>query len=147
MKNSRIISAALLFTAVSALAEGDPARGKALTGACVACHQEDGNGRDNGASADAWPRLAGMNAEYLAAQLAAYKKGERRAPSMKPFSMMLDDAKAADIAAITAVRPAFRDIFFTTKTGTTIASVPGFDTNQSFINKFHIFPMGSCVID
>ena len=92
MKNSQIISAALLFTAVSALAEGDPARGKALTGACVACHQEDGNGRDNGASADAWPRLAGMNAEYLAAQLAAYKKGERRAPSMKPFSMMLDDA-------------------------------------------------------
>ena len=48
MKNSRIISAALLFTAVSALAEGDPARGKALTGACVACHQEDGNGRDYG---------------------------------------------------------------------------------------------------
>ena len=40
MKNSLIISAALLFTAVSALAEGDPARGKALTGACVACHQE-----------------------------------------------------------------------------------------------------------
>ena len=99
MKNSRIISAALLFTAVTALAEGDPARGKALTGACVACHQEDGNGRDNGASADAWPRLAGMNAEYLATQLAAYKKGERRAPSMKPFSMMLDDSKAADIAA------------------------------------------------
>ena len=105
MKNSQIISAALLFTAVSALAEGDPARGKALTGACVACHQEDGNGRDNGASADAWPRLAGMNAEYLAAQLAAYKKGERRAPSMKPFSMMLDDAKAADIAAYYASLP------------------------------------------
>ena len=72
MKNSRIISAALLFTAVSALAEGDPARGKALTGACVACHQEDGNGR---------------------------------APSMKPFSMMLDDAKAADIAAYYASLP------------------------------------------
>ena len=46
MKNSRIISAALLFTAVSALAEGDPARGKALTGACVACHQEDGKAAD-----------------------------------------------------------------------------------------------------
>ena len=24
--------------------------------ACVACHQEDGNGRDNGAGADSWPR-------------------------------------------------------------------------------------------
>ena len=105
MKNSRIISAALLFTAVSALAEGDPARGKALTGACVACHQEDGNGRDNGASADAWPRLAGMNAEYLAAQLAAYKKGERRAASMKTFAMMLDEGKAADIAAYYAALP------------------------------------------
>ena len=105
MKNSRIISAALLFTAVSAFAEGDPARGKALTGACVACHQEDGNGRDNGASADAWPRLAGMNAEYLAAQLAAYKKGERRAASMKTFAMMLDEGKAADIAAYYAALP------------------------------------------
>ena len=105
MKNSRIISAALLFTAVSALAEGDPARGKVLTGACVACHQEDGNGRDNGASADAWPRLAGMNAEYLTAQLAAYKKGERRAASMKTFAMMLDEGKAADIAAYYAALP------------------------------------------
>ena len=105
MKNSRIISAALLFTAMTALAEGDPARGKALTGACVACHQEDGNGRDNGTSADAWPRLAGLNAEYLAAQLAVYKKGERRAASMKTFAMMLDEGKAADIAAYYAALP------------------------------------------
>ena len=105
MKNSLIISAALLIFPTVALADGDPARGKALTGACTACHQEDGNGRDNGAGADSWPRLAGINADYLAAQLAAYKKGERRAPSMKPFSMMLDDAKAADIAAYYASLP------------------------------------------
>ena len=105
MKNSLIISAALLIFPTVALAEGDPARGKALTGACTACHQEDGSGRDNGTSADAWPRLAGMNADYLAAQLAAYKKGERRAASMKTFAMMLDEGKAADIAAYYAALP------------------------------------------
>ena len=105
MKNSLIISAALLIYPAATLAAGDPARGKTLIGACVACHQEDGNGRDNGTATDAWPRLAGMNAEYLAAQLAAYKKGERRAPSMKPFSMMMDEAKAADIAAYYATLP------------------------------------------
>ena len=105
MKNSLIISAALLIYPAATLAAGDPARSKTLIGACVACHQEDGNGRDNGTATDAWPRLAGMNAEYLAAQLAAYKKGERRAPSMKPFSMMMDEAKAADIAAYYASLP------------------------------------------
>lgn len=105
MKNSLIISAALLIFPTVALAEGDPARGKALTGACTACHQEDGNGRDNGAGADSWPRLAGINADYLAAQLAAYKKGERRAASMKTFAMMLDEGKAADIAAYYAALP------------------------------------------
>ena len=105
MKNSLIISAALLIFPTVALADGDPARGKALTGACTACHQEDGSGRDNGAGADSWPRLAGINADYLAAQLAAYKKGERRAASMKTFAMMLDEGKAADIAAYYAALP------------------------------------------
>ena len=105
MKNSLIISAALLIYPAATLAAGDPARGKTLIGACVACHQEDGNGRDNGTATDAWPRLAGMNAEYLAAQLAAYKKGERRAASMKTFAMMLDEGKAADIAAYYAALP------------------------------------------
>ncbi|WP_298080270.1 c-type cytochrome [uncultured Cardiobacterium sp.] len=105
MKNSLIISAALLIFPTVALADGDPARGKALTGACTACHQEDGNGRDNGAGADSWPRLAGINADYLATQLAAYKKGERRAASMKTFAMMLDEGKAADIAAYYAALP------------------------------------------
>ena len=37
MKNSLIISAALLIYPAATLAAGDPARGKTLIGACVAC--------------------------------------------------------------------------------------------------------------
>ena len=105
MKNSIIIMVVCFAAHVAISAEsGDAARGKALSGACVGCHQEDGNGRDN-ANGEAWPRLAGLNAEYLAAQLAAYKSGERKSASMKTFSRMMDEQKMADIAAYYAALP------------------------------------------
>jgi len=105
MKNSIIIMVVCFAAHVAISAEsGDAARGKALSGACVGCHQEDGNGRDN-ASGEAWPRLAGLDAEYLAAQLAAYKSGERKSASMKTFSRMMDEQKMADIAAYYATLP------------------------------------------
>ena len=105
MKNSIIIMVVCFAAHVAIGAEsGDAARGKALSGACVGCHQADGNGRDN-ASGEAWPRLAGLDAEYLAAQLAAYKSGERKSASMKTFSRMMDEQKMADIAAYYATLP------------------------------------------
>ena len=94
----------LLFCAAAWAAEGDLARGKVQSGACTGCHQADGNGRDNG-SGESWPRLAGLDASYLATQLAAYKSGARKSASMKTFAMMMDDEKMTDIAAYYANLP------------------------------------------
>ena len=46
-------------------------------------------------------------------------------------------ADTAAIAAITAVRPAELDVFFTPETDTTIPPVTGTDFNGGFIDKFH----------
>jgi cytochrome c553 len=45
------------------------------------------------------PMIAGQNAKYIAAALAAYKKGDRKHPSMRAVSDSLSDQDMADIAA------------------------------------------------
>ena len=120
MKNSAPLSLLFLFSAAVWATDGDPARGKAQSGACVGCHQVDGNGRDNGKS-ESWPRLAGLNADYLATQLAAYKSGARKSASMKTFSMMMNEEKMADIAAYYASLPPAAPILATPPDETLLA--------------------------
>ncbi len=45
------------------------------------------------------PMISGQNAKYLAAALTAYRKGERRHPSMRAISGSLSDQDIADLAA------------------------------------------------
>jgi cytochrome c553 len=46
--------------------------------ACAGCHQPDGLGRSaGGPNAECFPRLAGQNAPYIAAQLLKFKEGAR----------------------------------------------------------------------
>ena len=48
----------------------DVGKGRELSASCVACHG------DNGISLNPmWPKLAGQNPKYLAAQLHEFKKG------------------------------------------------------------------------
>ena len=59
-----------LITALINPAYSDVAKGKELSASCVACHG------DNGISLNpVWPKLAGQNPKYLAAQLHEFKKG------------------------------------------------------------------------
>ncbi|QTP55933.1 cytochrome c4 [Billgrantia sulfidoxydans] len=78
--------------------EGNPQRGETAAAACVACHQADGSGKhmDGGES---WPRLAGLDAAYIAKQLQDFKAGRRQNATMQPFANMLDDQQVADVAA------------------------------------------------
>lgn len=87
-------AALTLAMAAPAQAAGDPARGKAKSEACVACHGVDGNG----ASA-AFPRLAGQHASYLAHSLLAYTTGERTNVIMQGFAATLSKQDRADLAA------------------------------------------------
>lgn len=72
---------------------------------CTACHQADGSGK-NVPGGESWPRLAGLDAAYIAKQLHDYQSGERSNASMMPFANMLDEQQIADVAAYYASLPA-----------------------------------------
>lgn len=72
-----------------------------VQGKCFICHGIDGE-----SSSPVFPRLAGQNDTYVARQLADYKSGKRKSPSMQP---MVDDLSPADFKALGAyfaARPA-----------------------------------------
>lgn len=85
--------------------EGDAERGETAAGTCVACHQADGGGM-NVPGGQSWPRLAGLDAAYMAKQLHDIKQGSRQAPTMLPFANMLDDQQIADVSAYYSQLPA-----------------------------------------
>lgn len=95
--------AAMMLTLGLARAEGDPAAGQQLVmqgdgkgGApCLACHGVDGAGND----AAGFPRLAGLDAGYLARQLRDYRDGRRSDPIMLPNAANLSDQQIDDVAA------------------------------------------------
>lgn len=109
MKKIPGILAALGLATCSGLAfaevEGDAERGAAAAGVCTACHQADGSGK-NVPGGESWPRLAGLDAAYIAKQLHDYQSGERSNASMMPFANMLDEQQIADVAAYYASLPA-----------------------------------------
>ncbi|MFO7603583.1 MAG: c-type cytochrome [Gammaproteobacteria bacterium] len=91
------------FFSHSALSAGAVESGKQLAmqgnsqgaTACIACHGANGEGN----AAAGFPRLAGLNADYLAKQLQDYRKGSRSHATMNPVATALDDASSRDVAA------------------------------------------------
>jgi cytochrome c553 len=61
---------------------------------CTACHGLDGISNN-----DQWPNLAGQKQGYLAAQLKAYRSGERKDAMMSPLAKPLSDAEIDMLAA------------------------------------------------
>ena len=66
------LSVSAAFTATTSIA-ADIAAGKAKSVMCASCHGADGNSVNPD-----WPKLAGQHANYVAKQLADFKKGEDR---------------------------------------------------------------------
>ncbi|MCH4809930.1 c-type cytochrome [Vreelandella neptunia] len=86
------------LAAAGALAqEGDAERGQAAAATCSACHQADGSGM-NVPNGESWPRLAGLDAEYIVKQLHDFKEGRRENATMVTFANMLDDQQILDVA-------------------------------------------------
>lgn len=90
----------------SALGEvtGNAKRGAEAAAVCVACHQADGSGKHI-EGGESWPRLAGLNATYIAKQLHDFKSGARSNATMKPFASMLNEQQIADVAAYYSQMP------------------------------------------
>lgn len=92
---------ALVYASLAGAAAPAPApkadleRGKQIAAtACAACHGVDGN-----SPTPANPILAGQHAEYLAAQLAAYKSGARANPIMAGMTAALTPEDIRNVSA------------------------------------------------
>ncbi len=80
-----------------ALAAGDANAGKGKAAICASCHGIDGNGSPGNAE---WPALAGQHASYIADQVRAFQKGEKRANViMQPMIASMTDQDIEDVAA------------------------------------------------
>ena len=78
----------------SALAAGDPERGKALYATCGACHGADGN-----SVVPNFPKLAGLGEKYLLKQMQDIRDGRRMVAAMAGQVDNMSDQDLADIAA------------------------------------------------
>lgn len=98
------LSAALLAAvglAQSAVAQelkGVPADGQRKAQQCIGCH---GIGGYKASFPEIYhvPMIAGQNPKYLVAAMSAYKRGERKHPSMRGVVDNLSDQDMADLAA------------------------------------------------
>lgn len=100
-----LLLAGLAFSLPVAAIEGDAERGQAASAVCAACHQADGSGM-NIPGGESWPRLAGLNAEYMYKQLTDFRDGHRTSGSMVPFSSMLTDQQLKDVSIYYSQLPA-----------------------------------------
>lgn len=114
-----VVAFGLLLAVTGVLAASDIPRGSDKITICQACHGRDGNSPYNSqweqltsqdlidqseharkfVSNPVWPKLAGQDAQYLAAQLIDFKLGRRRDPIMSKMAADLTEADIFDIAA------------------------------------------------
>jgi cytochrome c553 len=103
--NKVLLSASILavacVTALSAFAQeikGDALAGGKKNALCVGCHGIVGY-HIGFPEVHRVPKISGQGAKYISAALNAYRKGERKHPSMKTVAASLSDQDVADLAA------------------------------------------------
>ncbi len=94
----------LLVASVTALsahaqdAQGDAKAGEKKIAMCIGCHGIPGY-QASFPEVYRVPMISGQNAKFIVSALNAYKKGERKHPSMRGIAESLSDQDIADIAA------------------------------------------------
>jgi cytochrome c553 len=93
---------AVLLLALAAFAPAaqaqDAAAGEKKAAMCIGCHGIPGY-QASFPDVHKVPMISGQGAKYIANSLAAYKKGERRHPTMRGISVSLSEKDMADLAA------------------------------------------------
>ncbi len=93
-----VVAAISMVGAVQAQeVKGDAKAAEAKVGMCIGCHAIPGY-RASFPEIYTVPLLGGQNAAYITAALQAYKKGERKHPTMRSIAASLSDKDMADIA-------------------------------------------------
>lgn len=81
--------------------KGDAASGAKLNAMCIGCHGIPGY-QSSFPEVHKVPAISGQNDKYIVAALEAYKKGERKHPTMRSIAVSLSDQDMADLAAFYA---------------------------------------------
>ena len=97
---------ALLVASVTFAASAQEIKGDAQVGAnkvamCMGCHSIEGY-QASFPEVYKVPKISGQSARYIESALAAYKKADRRHPTMRGIADSLTDQDMADVAAFTA---------------------------------------------
>jgi cytochrome c553 len=102
MKRALISCLFLLFAMAAAHAQsakpGDPQEGKKKAAMCIGCHGIKGY-QASFPQVYKVPMIAGQGEKYIAAALTAYRKGDRKHPTMRAIATSLSDQDIADLAA------------------------------------------------
>ncbi len=98
MKSKAITLLLALAGAMTSAFAQDASKGEQKAAMCIGCHGIPGY-QSSFPEVHKVPMISGQNAKYLAAALAAYKKGERKHPTMRAIATSLSDADMADLAA------------------------------------------------
>lgn len=101
MKRSLLMALALAGTVSTTFAQqpaGNAQAGAGKVAMCIGCHGIPSY-QASFPEIHKVPMISGQNAPYVAAALQAYKKGERRHPTMRGLAASLSDQDIADIAA------------------------------------------------
>ena len=77
---------------------GDQKAGAMKVAMCIGCHNIPGY-QSSFPEVYKVPKIAGQNAKYIASALTAYRKGDRKHPTMRSVAISLDDQDIADVAA------------------------------------------------
>jgi cytochrome c553 len=101
MKRALLLVTSVLFASMSLAQDAKPgsvAAGEKKAAMCIGCHGIAGY-QASFPEIHKVPMISGQNAKYIAASLAAYKKGDRKHPTMRAISASLSDQDMADLAA------------------------------------------------
>jgi cytochrome c553 len=102
MKLFSAIFAALVSLGTSAVSaqdlKGDAKAGEGIAAMCIGCHGIKGY-QASFPEVYRVPMISGQNAKYIVAALNAYKKGDRKHPTMRGIAESLTDQNMADLAA------------------------------------------------
>ena len=94
-----LLALAGALSALSAPARAqDAAKGAEKAAMCIGCHGIVGY-QASFPEIYKVPMISGQNAKYIVAALTAYKKGERKHPTMRAIAASLTDTDMADLAA------------------------------------------------
>ena len=99
-----LVLAACACTAGSAVATaaevvGNPRAAVAKVEMCIGCHGIQGGYKTAFPEVYRVPMIGGQSARYLESALKAYRKGDRKHPSMVNIAKSLTDQDIADVAA------------------------------------------------